>query len=534
MASSMDVPTLPDQVREALRNLNCPVRLFGENLANVRDRLRLEMARRKVYAEHYGVDTELLPEATTSSADAVPSSALAEAVQETQYSRASHALFKAREKIATFSLRKAHARLQKEADLRASYKALSKKRKGEEEADNNKASATATATATIATQAAEETDQSCCQLYQSLQNASLSGSQYGDSRPLSAIAATNVGGSPCVLTASWNATLQWWDGSTPMLTPWGKQTQAHEDRIMGIALHQTAGKKIMAGTASIDLTGKLWTVQEKDDAEDQTMEDVQSSNVKQEKANKDDHEENTKYTFKQVAHLKGHEARLCKVAFHPLGDLVATTSHDYTWRLWDIETCCNKGPDEKSEELLLQDGHAEKVFGIDFHPDGSLCATTDYSGMVHVWDLRTGKTVMQYYGHAGRVLCAKFAPTNGFQMTTAGDDGCLKVWDLRHRRKSKKGAPEPRRTIPAHSKLITQLQYTPDDECLVSSSFDGSIKMWSTRGDWRLLQTLEGHEGKVMGADIVATFDAEKQDSRSASDWGVVSCGFDHTLKLWR
>jgi hypothetical protein len=44
----VDVPTLPDQVLSSLRQLGLAVRLVGENLANVRDRLRMELARRQL------------------------------------------------------------------------------------------------------------------------------------------------------------------------------------------------------------------------------------------------------------------------------------------------------------------------------------------------------------------------------------------------------------------------------------------------------------------------------------------------------
>lgn len=34
------------------------------------------------------------------------------------------------------------------------------------------------------------------------------------------------------------------------------------------------------------------------------------------------------------------------------------------------------------------------VFAIKFHPDGSLVLTGDLGGIVRVWDLRTGRTVL--------------------------------------------------------------------------------------------------------------------------------------------
>jgi U4/U6 small nuclear ribonucleoprotein PRP4 len=111
------------------------------------------------------------------------------------------------------------------------------------------------------------------------------------------------------------------------------------------------------------------------------------------------------------------------------------------------------------------------------------------------------------------VLCSEFSP-NGFQLATAGDDGTIKIRDLRKRKQAV--------SIPAHSNLITQLRFanaSNNGEYLASSSFDGTAKLWSTR-DWKLLSTLRGHEGKVMGIDVL--------------DKSVVTSGYDKTLKLWR
>lgn len=96
--------------------------------------------------------------------------------------------------------------------------------------------------------------------------------------------------------------------------------------------------------------------------------------------------------------LEGHKKRLCKIAWHPSGDYVGTTSSDLTWRLWQAET---------GKELLLQDGHYSEAYGIAFHGDGSLVATTDFGGAVHVWDLRSGKNIQHFQGHSKRVLSAR-------------------------------------------------------------------------------------------------------------------------------
>jgi U4/U6 small nuclear ribonucleoprotein PRP4 len=204
---------------------------------------------------------------------------------------------------------------------------------------------------------------------------------------------------------------------------------------------------------------------------------------------------------------------------------IATTSFDHSWRLWDIN---RYGSDTQNySELLLQDGHCCEVYGIGFHPDGSLCATTDYAGIVQLWDLRTGKSIRHYIGHTKRILNAEFHPCNGYQLATAGDDGTIRIWDLR---KQTKGCVV---SIPAHSNLISSMKYDPVyGEYIISSSFDGMIKLWNTRNYKLIHQFRAGHEGKVSSVDLLYHHDNTTINNKP--DISFVSCGFDKTLKMWR
>ena len=67
-----------------------------------------------------------------------------------------------------------------------------------------------------------------------------------------------------------------------------------------------------------------------------------------------------------ISIMKGHQDRICRVAFHPSGNYVASASFDTTWRLWDINT---------SKEILLQEGHSREVYTVEFQDDGALAAS---------------------------------------------------------------------------------------------------------------------------------------------------------------
>ena len=118
-----------------------------------------------------------------------------------------------------------------------------------------------------------------------------------------------------------------------------------------------------------------------------------------------------------------------------------------------------------------------------------------------------------FEGHAKRVLCADWS-ANNFEIATGGDDGTVKIWDLRQRKLSV--------TVPAHSRLISSLQFSPkSSEFLVTSSYDGNIKVYNTR-NWKCLKSLEGHSGQVTSVDVSAEEDC------------IVSSGFDKTFKIWK
>jgi len=612
-ASAVDVPTLPHEVRAALRRLGHPVRLFGENLANVRDRLQ------RVLLEGRGGAQEAVSSSLSQQRQvgAPPPKA---AATETQYTRASGALMEARQRICKYSLHRARDRLQLERRLLSAEERRRKRKK-----DAAAKLATVVESIKIGNQKKQKRQQekeddatllldrydfrcrSVCRAIQR-QRLALEASQYADRRSISSLAvgyvnvvpgdenddameaendamdaddddnATNNGSSnrslqlPVAVAASWAGNFHVWSISAsamsspsggarattmPLLTRLGTTAStssssvnqrgeggvgdasaaaaattaaAHDDRIMGIAMNcrsnttTTKSPPSLVATTSLDGTAKLWNLRARRTGSAETTGDVDGKN-----------NNNSSYLVVDIEPVHcfvGHARRTCRAAFHPTSEYVGTTSYDHTWRLWSVET---------GQNLLLQDGHADATYGIDFHPDGGLVATTDLAGVVHVWDLRTGKSICHYDRvHAGRVLNAKFrrSPAGCHQLATAGDDGTIQICDLRKRNRNASAV-----SIPAHNNLVTDLEFDLEGEILSSSSFDGTVKVWSCR-TWKCLTTLEGHQGKVTGVGVLCPsigdtsidFNNKAIGSSSSNAFhpSIVTCGFDKTVKLWK
>ncbi len=199
-----------------------------------------------------------------------------------------------------------------------------------------------------------------------------------------------------------------------------------------------------------------------------------------------------------------HEDRVNMVEFHPMGRYLASTSHDRTWRLWDIET---------KKEILLQEGHSAPVFPINFQKDGALVATGDLSGIGLIWDLRSGRSIMSLQGHVKQMITIKFSG-NSYQLATGSEDNTLRIWDLRRKMAT--------HIIPAHNSTISDIEYEhSDSKFVLTSSYDATFKMWNNR-DWSIVKTFSvSSDGKLTSIGLT-------KDNRH-----ILTTSLDRTVKLW-
>ncbi len=85
-------------------------------------------------------------------------------------------------------------------------------------------------------------------------------------------------------------------------------------------------------------------------------------------------------------------------------------------------------------------------------------------------------------------------------------------------------------TMAAHKSLVSRVRYAQCETgpVLLTASYDKSVKLWSTEKlagnspGAQLLSCLEGHEGRVMGADLMP------------ATGHVVSVAYDRTIKIWK
>ncbi|CAE5974520.1 unnamed protein product [Arabidopsis arenosa] len=287
-------------------------------------------------------------------------------------------------------------------------------------------------------------------------------SKFGDDRPLTGCSLSRDG--KILATCSLSGVTKLWE--MPQVTNKIDVLKDHKEHATDVVFSPVDYDCL--ATASTDRTAKLWNI-------DGTL----------------------------LQTFKGHLDRLARIAFHPSGKYLGTTSFDKTWRLWDINT---------GIEILSQQGHSRSVYGIAFQQDGALVASSGFDSLARVWDLRTGRSILVFQGHIKPVLSVDFS-ANGYHLASGGEDNQCRIWDLRMRKSLY--------IIPAHVNLVSQVKYEPQEGYfLATASYDMKVNIWSGR-DFSLVKSLVGHDSKVASLDIAP-------DSSC-----IASVSHDRTIKLW-
>jgi eukaryotic-like serine/threonine-protein kinase len=141
------------------------------------------------------------------------------------------------------------------------------------------------------------------------------------------------------------------------------------------------------------------------------------------------------------------------------GRRIAAASRDGMARIWDIS---GSGA---SPVVLIPGG---RLRWLDFSPDGRQLVTAS-GKTARVWDVATGKPLLEEFSHIGAVNMALFSP-DGRWLATAGDDGQVHLWDA--------AARKAKPVVLDHDRAVLYLAFSPDGKRIASGAADGTSQVW--------------------------------------------------------
>ncbi|KAJ6823999.1 putative protein SPA1-RELATED 4 [Iris pallida] len=149
----------------------------------------------------------------------------------------------------------------------------------------------------------------------------------------------------------------------------------------------------------------------------------------------------------------------------------------------------------------------------------SQLASSDFEGVVQVWDVTRGQVFLQMREHERRVWSVDFSPVDPTSLASGSDDGSVKLWNINQAILLLHLAGSVG-TIKTKANVCT-VQFPPDSaQTITIGSADHNVYCYDLRNSKEPLCSLTGHAKTV---SYVKYIDAST----------IVSASTDSTLKLW-
>ena len=163
----------------------------------------------------------------------------------------------------------------------------------------------------------------------------------------------------------------------------------------------------------------------------------------------------------------GHADRVYGVAYSPDGKLLASASRDGSVKIWDASSAKSQALHSFDIDSGVGSYGATNVV---FSPDGSLLAAVNSKGEIILWDAVTWQERQRKTdAHAGTIWGLAFSP-DGQKLLTGGSDTLVKLWNVADLSET--------HSFSEHKDGVEAVAFSPDGSMIASASLDGTSKVW--------------------------------------------------------
>jgi uncharacterized protein with WD repeat len=151
----------------------------------------------------------------------------------------------------------------------------------------------------------------------------------------------------------------------------------------------------------------------------------------------------------------------------------AMSTSDADWAVWTVAKLVFKDVQKPAKPVLhkILRGHNNRIYRASFSRDSRYVVTASGDSLAKIWDVNSGNMVMELKGHSSHVFSARFSPNNRRVVTAGGETA--KIWEVSTGTQTK--------MLIGHSMRVSSAAFSPDGGVIVTTSEDGTAKLWNAQ-----------------------------------------------------
>ena len=182
------------------------------------------------------------------------------------------------------------------------------------------------------------------------------------------------------------------------------------------------------------------------------------------------------------------QARIRANNFGPARAHLLRAPRDHrAWEWGELVWLCHR-------DLLTLTGHSAAVHGAAFSPDGRRVVTAGQDGAVKIWDVRTGREIRTLRPGSKPVSSVAFSP-DGRRFVTGGSDTTATLWNAETGQVLRVLSVDDTARSPAP---IACVAFSPDGRHIVTGSDDKTATIWNAETG-KVVNALSGGSGILPG-----------------------------------
>jgi len=231
-----------------------------------------------------------------------------------------------------------------------------------------------------------------------------------------------------------------------------------------------------------------------------------------------------------------HNGCVNRIKYNKIGPapVAAAWAENGTVAIWNLSTIMARLDNPYSTEAFRDDspplqaftGHTSEGFALDWcKTETGVLASGDCTKNIHVWKPTEGGqwsvSEQPYVSHTQSVEDIRWSPNEKNVMASCSVDKCIKVWDVR--------APPDKACMltkhNAHLSDVNVIDWNKSEPFILSGGDDGAVKVWDLRGfgpSSEPVANFQHHKGAVTGLEW------HQEDSTV-----FASSGSDDQIALW-